>query len=123
MRYFHGWWGHHGGPVFRLLDDSQMLEIFPRLQVLTRSSLEDKKILVEKLRALGDIVGVTGVGTNDGPVLKTAHVDIVGTEVAKDASDIIFMDNNFSSIVVTHIGGCEWDISLALGLFDCIVVL
>jgi Ca2+-transporting ATPase len=47
------------GPVFRLLDDSQMLEIVPRLQVLARSLPEDKKILVEKLRALGEIVGVT----------------------------------------------------------------
>jgi len=113
------------GPIFCLLDDSQVLEIFPRLQVLTRSSPEDldKKILVEKLRALGDIVGVTGVGTNDGSALKTAHVGIAGTEVAKEASDIILMDNNFSSIVMTHIGGCKWDISLAFGLFDCIVVL
>ena len=91
------------GPVFRLLDDSQMLEIVPRLQVLARSSPEDKKILVEKLRALGEIVGVTGDGTNDGPALKAAHVGfsmgIAGTEVAKEASDIILMDDNFSSIV------------------------
>ncbi|KAG2147638.1 hypothetical protein DEU56DRAFT_730809 [Suillus clintonianus] len=91
------------GPVFRLLDESQMLEIVPRLQVLARSSPEDKKILVEKLRALGEIVAVTGDGTNDGPALKTAHVGfsmgIAGTEVAKEASDIILMDDNFSSIV------------------------
>jgi len=71
------------GPVFRLLDDSQMLEIVPRLQVLSRLSPEDEKILVEKLRTLGDIVGVTGGGTNDRPALKTAHVGIAGTEVAK----------------------------------------
>ncbi|KAH7915645.1 Ca-transporting ATPase [Hygrophoropsis aurantiaca] len=91
------------GPVFRQLTDSQMLEIVPRLQVLARSSPEDKKILVEKLKSLGDIVGVTGDGTNDGPALKTAHVGfsmgIAGTEVAKEASDIILMDDNFSSIV------------------------
>ncbi|KAG1872060.1 Ca-transporting ATPase [Suillus tomentosus] len=91
------------GPVFRQLDESQMLEIVPRLQVLARSSPEDKKILVEKLRALGEIVAVTGDGTNDGPALKTAHVGfsmgIAGTEVAKEASDIILMDDNFSSIV------------------------
>lgn len=91
------------GPVFRQLDESQMLEIVPRLQVLARSSPEDKKILVEKLRALGEIVAVTGDGTNDGPALKTAHVGfsmgVAGTEVAKEASDIILMDDNFSSIV------------------------
>ncbi|KIJ66705.1 hypothetical protein HYDPIDRAFT_26133 [Hydnomerulius pinastri MD-312] len=91
------------GPVFRQLSDKEMLEVVPRLQVLARSSPEDKKILVEKLRALGEIVGVTGDGTNDGPALKTAHVGfsmgIAGTEVAKEASDVILMDDNFSSIV------------------------
>lgn len=91
------------GPVFRKLNDAEMLEVIPRLQVLARSSPEDKKILVEKLRSLGEIVAVTGDGTNDGPALKTAHVGfsmgIAGTEVAKDASDVILMDDNFSSIV------------------------
>jgi Ca2+-transporting ATPase len=91
------------GPVFRRLNNSQMLEIVPRLQVLARSSPEDKTILVEKLRALGEIVCVTGNGTNDGPALKAAHVGfsmgIVGTEVAKQASDIILMDDSFSSII------------------------
>lgn len=91
------------GPIFRQLNDAEMLEVIPRLQVLARSSPEDKKILVEKLRSLGEIVAVTGDGTNDGPALKTAHVGfsmgIAGTEVAKDASDVILMDDNFSSIV------------------------
>ncbi|KAG6375197.1 hypothetical protein JVT61DRAFT_3408 [Boletus reticuloceps] len=61
------------------------------------------RILVEKLRSLGEIVAVTGDGTNDGPALKTAHIGfsmgITGTEVAKDASDVVLMDDNFSSIV------------------------
>jgi Ca2+-transporting ATPase len=91
------------GPVFRKLSQSEMVEIVPRLQVLARSSPEDKKILVETLKSIGEIVGVTGDGTNDGPALKTAHVGfsmgIAGTEVAKEASDIILMDDNFSSIV------------------------
>ncbi|KAH8105591.1 calcium-translocating P-type ATPase [Phellopilus nigrolimitatus] len=91
------------GPVFRDLNDRDMLEVVPRLQVLARSSPEDKKILVEKLKELGEIVGVTGDGTNDGPALKTAHVGfsmgVAGTEVAKEASDIILMDDNFASIV------------------------
>jgi P-type Ca2+ transporter type 2C len=91
------------GPVFRGLSESDMLEVVPRLQVLARSSPEDKKILVTKLKELGEIVGVTGDGTNDGPALKTANVGfsmgIAGTEVAKEASDIILMDDNFASIV------------------------
>ncbi|GAA5987579.1 hypothetical protein JCM10908_002015 [Rhodotorula pacifica] len=91
------------GPVFRKLSDQQRNEIVPNLQVLARSSPEDKKILVETLKAMGEVVGVTGDGTNDGPALKTANVGfsmgIAGTEVAKEASDIILMDDNFASIV------------------------
>jgi len=91
------------GPNFRQLTQAEMIAIVPRLQVLARSSPEDKKILVETLKMIGEIVGVTGDGTNDGPALKTAHVGfsmgIAGTEVAKEASDIILMDDNFSSIV------------------------
>ncbi|KAF9783702.1 putative calcium ATPase, partial [Thelephora terrestris] len=77
------------GPVFRALDPKDRTEVVPRLQVLACSSPEDKKILVETLRSLGDIVSVTGDGTNDGPALKTANVGvsmgIAGTEVAKEA--------------------------------------
>jgi Ca2+-transporting ATPase len=91
------------GPFFRKLNDKDQLDVVPRLQVLARSSPEDKKVLVEKLKELGGIVGVTGDGTNDGPALKTAHVGfsmgIAGTEIAKEASDIILMDDNFASIV------------------------
>ena len=91
------------GPIFRQLSDHEMQEVVPRLQVLARSSPEDKKILVEKLKEMGQIVGVTGDGTNDGPALKTADVGfsmgIAGTEIAKEASDIILMDDNFASIV------------------------
>ncbi len=91
------------GPVFRNLSEADMNEVVPRLQVLARSSPEDKKILVSRLKAMGEVVGVTGDGTNDGPALKTANVGfsmgIAGTEVAKEASDIIVMDDNFSSIV------------------------
>lgn len=91
------------GPTFRQLSPQDRAEILPRLQVLARSSPEDKKILVEGLKALGEVVGVTGDGTNDGPALKTANVGfamgIAGTEVAKEASDIILMDDNFASIV------------------------
>ncbi|RFU24941.1 hypothetical protein B7463_g11402, partial [Scytalidium lignicola] len=91
------------GPEFRKLSNSQMDRIIPQLQVLARSSPEDKRILVKRLKELGETVAVTGDGTNDGPTLRAADVGfsmgISGTEVAKEASSIILMDDNFSSIV------------------------
>lgn len=91
------------GPKFRKLSRTEMDQIIPRLQVLARSSPEDKRILVKRLKELGETVAVTGDGTNDAPALKTADVGfsmgIAGTEVAKEASAIILMDDNFSSIV------------------------
>jgi Ca2+-transporting ATPase len=97
------------GPVFRELPEDQLDEILPRLRVLARSSPLDKQILVNKLKECGEIVAVTGDGTNDAPALKLAHVGfsmgISGTEVAKEASDIILMDDNFSSIVKALLWG------------------
>jgi Ca2+-transporting ATPase len=91
------------GPRFRTLSPAQMVQIIPRLQVLARSSPEDKRNLVRRLKELGEIVAVTGDGTNDGPALRTADVGfsmgISGTEVAKEASSIVLMDDNFASIV------------------------
>ncbi|OJD30978.1 calcium-translocating p-type atpase [Diplodia corticola] len=97
------------GPEFRTLSDERMTEMLPRLQVLARSSPEDKRILVTKLRSMGDIVAVTGDGTNDGPALKAADIGfsmgIAGTEVAKEASAIILMDDNFASILTALMWG------------------
>ncbi|KAK3825887.1 MAG: PMCA-type calcium-translocating P-type ATPase [Benniella sp.] len=97
------------GPKFRALSEEEMDAVIPRLQVLARSSPEDKKILVGRLKALGEIVAVTGDGTNDGPALKMSDVGfsmgIAGTEVAKEASSIILMDDNFSSIVKAILWG------------------
>lgn len=91
------------GPTFRQLSTAERLQVLPRLSVLARSSPEDKRLLVNALRETGEIVAVTGDGTNDGPALKAADVGfsmgIAGTEVAKEASSIILMDDNFSSIV------------------------
>ena len=91
------------GPAFRRLSDDEMNETLPKLRVLARSSPEDKRILVHRLKQLGETVAVTGDGTNDGPALKMADVGfsmgIAGTEVAKEASSIILLDDNFSSII------------------------
>ncbi|KAI1004356.1 Calcium-transporting ATPase 2 [Podosphaera aphanis] len=97
------------GPAFRKLNKAEMDKIIPRLQVLARSSPEDKRILVKSLKNLGETVAVTGDGTNDAPALKTADVGfsmgISGTEVSKEASAIILMDDNFASIVKAMMWG------------------
>jgi Ca2+-transporting ATPase len=91
------------GPEFRQLNHGRINELIPNLQIIARSSPDDKKILVNQLKELGDTVAVTGDGTNDAQALKTADVGfamgVTGTEVAKEASDIIIMDDNFASIV------------------------
>ncbi|KAF4542244.1 ATPAse P-type K/Mg/Cd/Cu/Zn/Na/Ca/Na/H-transporter [Lasiodiplodia theobromae] len=97
------------GPKFRKLKKREMDQIIPKLCVLARSSPEDKRILVKRLKELGETVAVTGDGTNDAPALKTADIGfsmgIAGTEVAKEASAIILMDDNFSSIVKALLWG------------------
>ena len=91
------------GPEFRNLSHVQKDQVLPRLQVLARSSPRDKRTLVERLKKLGETVAVTGDGTNDAPALTIADVGfsmgIAGTDVAKEASAIILMDDNFASIV------------------------
>jgi Ca2+-transporting ATPase len=107
--YQKGWGFAMEGPKFRSLSIPEMDRILPRLQVLARSSPTDKQILVGRLKALGETVAVTGDGTNDGPALKMADVGfsmgIAGTEVAKEASSIVLMDDNFASIVKAMIWG------------------
>ncbi|KAI8802205.1 PMCA-type calcium-translocating P-type ATPase [Cladochytrium replicatum] len=97
------------GPQFRALSPEKMDALLPRLQVLARSSPTDKQILVGRLKYLGETVAVTGDGTNDGPALKMADVGfsmgIAGTDVAKEASSMVLMDDNFSSIVKAMMWG------------------
>ncbi|QBZ59190.1 hypothetical protein PoMZ_04151 [Pyricularia oryzae] len=91
------------GPDFRRKSEEELKEIAPKLQVLARSSPEDKRILVKILKELGETVAATGDGTNDAPALKMADIGfamgIAGTEVAKEAAAIILMDDNFATIV------------------------
>ncbi len=91
------------GEVFREWSDDEIDQHLPQLQVMARCQPADKLRLVKRLRALDQIVAVTGDGTNDAPALKEADVGlamgIAGTDVAKEACDIIIMDDNFRSIV------------------------
>ncbi|XP_034290088.1 plasma membrane calcium-transporting ATPase 3 isoform X4 [Pantherophis guttatus] len=90
------------------IEQERLDKIWPKLRVLARSSPTDKHTLVKGIidSTIGDqrqVVAVTGDGTNDGPALKKADVGfamgLAGTDVAKEASDIILTDDNFSSIV------------------------
>lgn len=92
------------GAEFREMTDDQLIEKLPKLQVLARSSPLDKQRLVRILKkGLGEIVAVTGDGSNDGPALKAADVGfsmgITGTQLAQEASSIVLLDDNFASIV------------------------
>eukprot|EP00605_Chrysophyceae_sp_TOSAG23-4_P000909 GSChrysophyteH1.ASY1.ANO1.1003.1 assembled CDS len=103
------------GPTFRSMSPSDLDQVLPKLQVLARSSPMDKHTLVTPVlpgyydewiaarETGGDVVGVTGDGTNDGPALKAADVGLSmglsGTDVAKAASSIVILDDNFASIV------------------------
>lgn len=91
------------------IKDSAMFDkIIPHLDVLARSRPEDKYAIVTGLMERGNVVAVTGDGTNDAPALKKADVGFAmncGTEVAKEASAIILIDNNFTSIVRAVIWG------------------
>jgi Ca2+-transporting ATPase len=91
------------GSEFRGLSETEMDEVIPRLKVLARSSPEDKRTLVLRLKGMDEVVAVTGDGTNDALALKAADIGfsmgISGTEVAREASSIVLMDDNFASIV------------------------
>ncbi|XP_021895927.1 calcium-transporting ATPase 9, plasma membrane-type [Carica papaya] len=91
------------GRVFRALSEREREQIAKRITVMGRSSPNDKLLLVQALRKGGDVVAVTGDGTNDAPALHEADIGlsmgIQGTEVAKESSDIIILDDNFASVV------------------------
>ena len=145
------------GPVFRNMTPAEVDAILPRLQVMARSSPEDKYLLVTRLNGYaipatkeewtekhltqlnvswendrdrllpgykeewlknrkegGQVVGVTGDGTNDAPALKGADVGlamgITGTKVAQGAADVVILDDKFSSIVKAILWGrCVYD--------------
>lgn len=89
------------GPEFAALSDAELQERVLEIKIISRARPMDKKRLVETLQKKGQVVAVTGDGTNDAPALRAAHVGLSmgdGTSVAKEASDITIIDNSFSSI-------------------------
>ncbi|XP_022842824.1 calcium-transporting ATPase 8, plasma membrane-type-like isoform X2 [Olea europaea var. sylvestris] len=91
------------GKAFRAMSEMQRLEVVDKISVMGRSSPNDKLLLVQALRRKGHVVAVTGDGTNDAPALHEADIGLAmgiqGTEVAKESSDIIILDDNFASVV------------------------
>ncbi len=90
------------GAEFAALSDEEALERIKELKVMSRARPTDKQRLVSLLQQRGEVVAVTGDGTNDAPALNRAHVGLSlgsGTSVAKQASDITLIDDSFSSIV------------------------
>ncbi|KAE9616341.1 putative calcium-transporting ATPase [Lupinus albus] len=91
------------GKSFRELPEKERELVAKKITVMGRSSPNDKLLLVQALRKGGEVVAVTGDGTNDAPALHEADIGlamgIAGTEVAKESSDIIILDDNFASVV------------------------
>ena len=87
------------------------LSTLSNCDVFARTRPEDKQLLVKKFQELGEVVAMTGDGTNDAPALNHAEVGIAmnsGTDVAKEAADVVLLDNSFPSIVT----GIKWGRSL-----------
>lgn len=93
---------------FNNMSDEEIKGILPNLRVLSRSLPQDKNRLVKLAQELDLIVGMTGDGINDAPALKRADVGFSmgsGTEIAKETSDIVIIDNNILSISVAILYG------------------
>ena len=102
---------HITGTEFESLSDEEAFERVVDLKVMSRARPADKQRLVEMLQKHGEVVAVTGDGTNDAPALNHAHVGLSlgsGTSVAKQASDITLLDDSFHSIA----GAVMWGRSL-----------
>lgn len=96
------------GPEFAELSDEEAAIAAEKLKVMSRARPQDKQRLVSLLQKQGEVVAVTGDGTNDAPALNAAQVGLSmgdGTSVAKEASDITILDNSFASITKAVLWG------------------
>jgi Ca2+-transporting ATPase len=91
------------GADLRAKGDDEILALLPRLRVVARAVPSDKLRLVELLQRAGKVVAVTGDGTNDAPALRRADVGLAmgssGTDIAREASDIVLKGDDFSAVV------------------------
>ncbi|KAJ0699140.1 putative P-type Ca(2+) transporter [Helianthus annuus] len=102
------------GVQFRNFTDEERMQKVDRIRVMARSSPFDKLLMVKCLKQKGHVVAVTGDGTNDAPALKEADIGlsmgIQGTEVAKQSSDIVILDDDIASIsTVLMWGRCVYN--------------
>jgi magnesium-transporting ATPase (P-type) len=90
------------GVRIEAMDDDELDEALGRVDVFARVAPEHKLRIVQRLKALGERVAVTGDGVNDAPALRAAHLGIAmgkgGTEVAREAADMVLADDNFATI-------------------------
>lgn len=103
------------GSEFESLDEEAAKEAALRIKVMSRARPSDKMRLVRLLQESGEVVAVTGDGTNDAPALNYADVGLAmgsGTAVAKEASDIILLDDSFASVV----NAVQWGRSIYLNI-------
>ena len=91
------------GPELNAMDPAALRERIRETSIFARAVPEQKLRLVEALKANGEIVAMTGDGVNDAPALEAAHIGIAmglrGTDVAREAADLVLLDDDFSSIV------------------------
>lgn len=99
---------HLTGTEFAAMSDAELLDRVKGLKIMSRARPLDKQRLVRLLQQCGEVVAVTGDGTNDAPALNFANVGLsmgTGTSVAKDASDITLLDDSFASIATAVMWG------------------